>query len=374
MDTWLQATTAQKGPNALPDLSCAGDGGVAARERIRQQALALGFDECRFTTAEPPARADALRRWLEAGWHGEMHWLVRTAEKRADPQYVLPGGTTIIFVGTSYYTVDKRTPAVDPGVSTGQVARYARGKDYHAWMGQRLKELAGWVTSVGPPGTRCLWYVDTGPVLERELAERAGMGFVGKHTNLVSRSWGNWLLLGEILTTWPLPPDPPEHNRCGRCTRCLEACPTGAIVAPFQLDARRCISYLTIELRGPIPESLRPAIGNRIFGCDDCLAVCPWNRFAREGKIMRQYAQPDLQAPRLKELLQMNAAEFRSRFQNTPLARAKFSGFRRNVCVALGNVGDASCKALLAAVASDPDRMVAEHAQWALRRLEERGI
>lgn len=344
------------------------------REQIRRKAHELGFDECRFTTADPPARAAYLDQWLGMGRHGTMQWLAASAERRKQPCRVLLGARTVIVVAVSYGSREPDLPPMEAANPVGQVARYARATDYHRWMGERLRKLAAYVVSAGPPGTRALGYVDAGPVLERELAERAGVGFVGKHTNLISRRWGNWLLLGEVLTTCPLPPDPPERNRCGQCTRCLAACPTGAIVAPFELDARLCISYLTIELRGPIPEPLRAAIGNRIFGCDDCLAVCPWNRFAQEGKLMRQFARKDLGAPDLKELLMLDEGEFRRRFGGTPLARAKLRGLRRNVCVALGNVGDASCRPLLQAAAKDPDPLVAEHALWALRRLGERRV
>lgn len=344
-----------------------------AREAIRVRALALGFDECRFTTAAPPARGPYLDRWLEAGRQGHMQWLARNREKRQDPARVLPGVQTVIVVAVNY-AAEPSAMARGPAALRGEVARYARALDYHDWMGTRLRALAAFVEAVGPEGTRALWYVDTGPVLERELAERAGVGFVGKHTNLVSRRHGNWLLLGEVLTTWALPPDRPEVNRCGHCTRCLEACPTGAIVAPFELDARLCISYLTIELRGPIPVELRPAIGNRIFGCDDCLAACPWNRFARAGQLMRRFYRSDLEVPDLLELLGMTREEFQRRFGGTPLARAKYSGLRRNVCVALGNVGDERCRAPLEQAAGDPDSLVAEHARWALARLTDRGF
>jgi epoxyqueuosine reductase len=228
------------------------------------------------------------------------------------------------------------------------------------------------VDALGGAGTRSLGYIDTGPVLERDLAQRAGVGFAGKHTNLISRDLGNWFFLCEILTTLDLPPDPPERNRCGSCTRCLEACPTGALPAPFQLDARRCISYLTIELRGVIPEELRPLVGNRIFGCDDCLEACPWNRFARQGRLMRDHARPEMASADLVELLSLTALEFRSRFARTPLLRAKWSGLRRNVCVALGNTGNASAIPALEAASRDPDAVVAEHARWALNQIARR--
>lgn len=344
---------------------------AALREQIRRRAMELGFDECRFTTADPPARGAWLERWLAEGRHGQMQWMARRVERRTDPRKVLPGAASIVVVAASY-AVDG-PEGISAGAPVGVVARYARATDYHEWMGERLRSLAMFIEEVGPRGTQTRWYVDTGPLLERELAERAGVGFVGKHTNLISRRWGNWLLLGEVLTTCTLPPDPPERNRCGHCTRCLEACPTRAIVAPFELDARLCISYLTIELRGPIPVELRPAIGNRIFGCDDCLAVCPWNRFAHAGRLMRQFARPDLGAMELAGLLELDEAGFRARFGQTPLARARYSGFRRNVCVALGNVGGPDCRPALEKAAQDPDPLVAEHARWALARLAERG-
>jgi epoxyqueuosine reductase len=208
--------------------------------------------------------------------------------------------------------------------------------------------------------------------LERDLAQRSGLGFIGKHTNLISRRLGNWIFLSEILTTVELEPDEPEKNRCGSCARCLAACPTNAITAPFQLDARRCISYLTIELKGSIPPELRPAIGNRIYGCDDCLAVCPWNRFAQQGRLMQAHVRPDLAASDLLVLLALDDAGFKQRFAQTPLIRAKRRGLRRNVCVALGNVGDASALPALEKAAADPEPLVAEHALWAIEQIRGR--
>jgi epoxyqueuosine reductase len=217
-----------------------------------------------------------------------------------------------------------------------------------------------------------LWYVDTGPLLERDLAERAGLGFIGKHTNLISRKLGNWIFLSEIITTLELEADAPEKNRCGSCRRCIDACPTAAITAPFQLDARRCISYLTIELKGAIPEELRPLIGNRIYGCDDCLAVCPWNRFARQGAMMRPHYRPDLAAPDLLELLSLDEAAFEQRFAGTPIRRAKRRGLLRNVCVALGNCGDEAALPALERAAADAEPLVAEHARWAITCIQGR--
>jgi len=209
-------------------------------------------------------------------------------------------------------------------------------------------------------------------VLERDLAQRAGLGFIGKHTNLISRGLGNWIFLSEIITTLELEVDEPERNRCGTCTRCITACPTGAITAPFQLDARRCISYLTIELKGPIPVELRPAIGNRIYGCDDCLAVCPWNRFAREGQMMKAHARPDLATPDLLELLALDEAGFKRRFAGTAMARTRRRGLLRNVCVALGNAGDERALPALQKASQDAEPLIAEHARWAVGRIEAR--
>jgi epoxyqueuosine reductase len=265
--------------------------------------------------------------------------------------------------------MESAAPAPKTGTA-GQIARYARFSDYHAVLGERLKILARFIDETGGGGSRSLWYVDTGPLLERDLAQRAGLGFIGKHASLISRKFGNWIFLAEIITTLELEPDAPEKNRCGSCRRCMDACPTAAITAPFQLDARRCISYLTIELKGPIPKEFRAAIGTRIYGCDDCLAVCPWNRFAKEGALMRPHYRADLAAPDLIELLSLDEAEFQRRFAGTPILRAKRRGFLRNVCVALGNCGDASALPALARAAEEEEALIAEHAAWAIERLK----
>ena len=353
---------------------------------IRQRATELGFDDCRFTTADAPGSAEQFQKWLAEKQHGEMAWLERNAAKRVDPQKVLPGAKSAIMLAASYEIYsssrsrreeaqlfsDQRLVTSPP--TTGVVARYARFDDYHDILGNRLKQLNGFINRLGDASTRSLWHVDTGPLLERDLARRAGLGFAGKHTNLISRKLGNWIFLAEIITTLELEPDTPEKNHCGNCTRCIAACPTAAITAPFQLDARRCISYLTIELKGSIPSELRPAIGNRIFGCDDCLAVCPWNRFAREGNLMKPHARPDLATPDLIELLQLDEAGFKSHFAGTPILRTKRRGLLRNVCVALGNTGDASVLPHLRKAAGDPEPLIAEHARWAIEQIESRAI
>ena len=352
---------------------------------LRQRAAELGFDDCRFSSAAAPATVEHFQRWLAQNRHGGMNWLERTAGKRADPRNVLPGANTVIVLAASYEPAggSRREEAPtetapipchpSPATRHGIIARYARFADYHEVLGGRLKSLTELVNQLGGPQTRSLWYVDTGPLLERDLAQRAGLGFVGKHTNVISRRLGNWFFLAEILTTLELAPDVPERNHCGNCVRCLTACPTNAITAPFQLDARRCISYLTIELKGSIPEKLRPAIGNRIYGCDDCLAACPWNKFARAGNLMQPHARKDLAQPDLLDLLRLDDASFKKIFAGTPMLRTKRRGILRNVCVALGNVGNESALADLTKVVGDHEPLIAEHARWAIAEIASRG-
>lgn len=344
---------------------------------VRQRALALGFDDCRITSAAPPASAAKLQGWLAQKQHGEMAWLERNAEKRIDPQRVLPGAKSVICLAVSYAgSVEGRemggtTQPVKPRHSFGTVARYAQFNDYHDVLADELKALTDFVNRLAPE-TRSLWYVDTGPVLERDFAQRAGMGFVGKHTNLISRRLGNWIFLAEILTTLELEPDLPEKNHCGHCARCITACPTQAITAPFTLDARKCISYLTIELKGSIPVEHRPLIGDRIYGCDDCLAACPWNRFAQAGKLMQPHGRQNLTQPDLLELLSLDDAQFKSRFAGSPILRTKRRGFLRNVCVALGNVGGAADLPALEQASRDKEPLIAEHARWAMEQIRHR--
>ncbi len=351
------------------------------KDAVRQRARELGFDDCRFTTASAPDHRDDFQRWLAAGQHGEMDYLARNASKRVEPELVLAGARSVICLAVSYagrgeaFSGRQASPPLKPEnakLKTGAVARYAHFSDYHEVLAAPLKQLTEFVNQLGGPDTRSLWYVDTGPLLERDLAQRAGLGFAGKHTNLISRRLGNWFLLAEIVTTLELDADPPEKNRCGSCTRCITACPTQAITAPFQLDARRCISYLTIELKGSIPVELRPAVGNRIYGCDDCLAVCPWNKFAQEGQLMRAHARADLAQPDLVELLALDDAGFKRRFAGTPMLRTKRRGLLRNVCVALGNVGDATALPALEKAALDSEPLIAEHARWAVVQIEAR--
>jgi len=348
---------------------------------VRQRAQELGFDDCRITPATAPDHAAKFERWLADGRHGEMGYLQRNAHKRVDPQQVLANARSIITLAASHARKGGTPAAPSTGETlrtgrqesrpSGVVARYARFADYHDVLKGPLAELSKFVDALAPD-TRSLWYVDTGPLLERDLAQRAGLGFAGKHTNLISRSLGNWFFLAEIITTLDLEPDAPEKNRCGSCTRCITACPTQAITAPFELDARKCISYLTIELKGSIPEELRPAIGNRIYGCDDCLAVCPWNKFAQEGRLMRSHERTDLDQPDLLELLALDDAGFKQRFAGTPILRTKRRGLLRNVCVALGNVGDAAALPDLERATHDSEPLIREHATWAIAEIYRR--
>jgi len=348
------------------------------KDAVRQRARELGFDDCRFTAATPPDHAAEFQNWLAQNQHGEMNYLQRNAHKRVDPQQVLPGARSIIALAVSYHLDEcqmmnderGRNPSIGhSSFVIPAIARYARFADYHDVLAERLKRLTGFVNELAGEGARSLWYVDTGPLLERDLAQRAGLGFVGKHTNLISRTLGNWIFIADIITTVEFEPDAPEKNRCGTCTRCITACPTAAITAPFQLDARRCISYLTIELKGAIPVEFRAAIGNRIYGCDDCLAACPWNKFAREGSLMKSHARPDLAVPDLLELLALDDAAFKTRFAGTPILRTKRRGLLRNVCVALGNVGNETALPALRKAAEDPEPLIAEHAHWAIEQI-----
>jgi epoxyqueuosine reductase len=327
---------------------------------IKRHARDLGFDLAGITAASPPPHLPEYQQWLEDGFHGAMGYMARRADDRADPNRLLPGAKSIVVVAMNYLT-----GAPPPGQA--RVARYAWGsRDYHDLIGGKLEELSALIRSLGGEAK---WYVDTGPILERDLAQRAGLGFIGKHTNLISRQLGNWLFLGSILTTLALDEDRPESPYCGTCRRCLDACPTQAIVAPYRLDARLCISYLTIELKGSIPETLRPLIGDHLFGCDDCLEVCPWNRFAREAPVaeFRQRAMPPLE-----ECLGWSNGQFREFFRGTPVERLKRRGFLRNVCVVLGNTGSAASLPALERALHDEEPLVREHAGWAIAQIRKR--
>jgi epoxyqueuosine reductase len=333
---------------------------------IRDRALALGFDAVGFAPAAlgPEAR-ERLGAFLAAGQHGDMGWLAERAGERAHPRALWAEARTVIALGVSY------APPGDPLATLdrpecGNVSVYARNRDYHDLVKGMLKHLAQFVAATGPA---VKVFVDTAPVMEKPLAAAAGLGWQGKHTNLVSRAHGSWLFLGEIYTTLELPPDPPHADRCGSCSRCLAACPTAAFPAPYRLDATRCISYLTIEHRGPIPVALRPAMGNRIYGCDDCLAVCPWNRFARTTHHAKLQAREDLTAPRLDKLAALDDAGFRTLFSGSPVKRIGRDRFVRNVAIAIGNAADPALRPAAARLATDSDPVVAEAGAWAAARL-----
>lgn len=336
---------------------------LTLKDKLVTFAKELGFDSCRVASATAPRHADEFHAWLNDGAAGEMQWMERGAEKRSDPQQVLPDARSIVIVALNYWHGEH------PNFSgRGRIARYAWGDDYHDVMLKKLERLAGFLAELG--GTqKC--YVDTGPILERDHAAEAGVGWHGKSTMLVDPKLGTWFFLGEILTTLELPADTPQAERCGTCTRCITACPTGAITAPHRLDARRCISYLTIELKGSIPLELRPLIGDRIYGCDDCLEACPWNRFASVSRETAFAARPAI-GMALRDYLALDEAKFRQLFRGSPIKRIKRRGFLRNVCVALGNVGDGRDLPALRTAAADPDPLIAEHAAWAIAQIEGR--
>ena len=339
---------------------------VDAKALIRDRALSLGFHAVGFGPATlGPESRERLRAFLAAGQHGEMGWMAERAEQRASPVALWPEARSVIALGVSY------APEDDPLATLarpdrGNISVYARDRDYHDVVKGMLKQLGGWLVGQFAPEIKV--FVDTAPVMEKPVAEAAGLGWQGKHTNLVSRRFGSWLFLGEIMTTMELAPDPPGVDRCGSCTRCLQACPTAAFPAPYRLDATRCISYLTIEHRGPIPEALRPAIGNRIYGCDDCLAACPWNRFA-QGAHEKLRGRADLAAPALAELAVLDDAGFRALFAGGPIKRIGRNRFVRNVLIAIGNSGDPALKPVARRLCADPDPVVAEAASWAAARL-----
>ena len=340
----------------------------AIKKRIREEALSLGFGAVGFAAACESPYAGRLTAWLEAGHHGTMRWMARDPARRSDPRAVLPRAGTVVSVSIPYYRGDWPAGTGDDA-PRGRIARYAWGRDYHKRIRRRLKLLARAILAQCPDA-RWLAYVDTGPMLDRAWAERAGIGWIGKNTNVILQGRGSWSFLGEILTDLELEPDPPARNHCGTCARCIDACPTRAIVGPYQLDARRCISYLTIEHRGAIPLELRPAIGTRIFGCDDCQEVCPWNRFAVKTEDPEFLGRPGQETPELIPLLSLDEESFRARYQGTAVLRAKRSGFVRNVAVALGNLGDRrSVGPLARALSEDPEPVVRGHAAWALGRI-----
>lgn len=357
-------------------------------ERIKDKAYELGFDLIGVAPAGRARHAGAFRRWLAQGYAAEMaSWLGREPQRREDPGQVLPGARSVVAAGLSYFVLDP--PAElwqDPG--RGRIARYAWGVDYHEVMLPRLRELAGFIEQEAGPGVNQRAYVDTGPVLERDVAARAGLGFIGKNSLLINPGYGSYLFLGEILVDVELDYDeaaldggatcrsgPPGRSKvigtCGNCTRCLEICPTHAFPAPYVVNSNRCISYLTIELKGAIPVELRPLLGNWIFGCDDCQSICPWvRRYSRPGRAGFLQYNPELVAPRLVDLMALDQPAFRARFQKSPVSRARRRGLLRNVAVALGNWGSPEALPVLEQALLDPEPLIREHVAWAIARIK----
>ena len=346
-------------------------GGTLLTDRIRAEAARLGFAACGIApAADNPVWAARLEQWLADGNNGSMEWMETRAEQRKGPQSLWPGARSVIALGMSY------APAADPlalakASERARISVYAQGGDYHDVIKRALKALARWLVAE-VPGTELKVFVDTAPVMEKPLGEAAGIGWQGKHTNLVSQTHGSWLFLGAIYTSLELEPDTSHENRCGTCIACQDACPTDAFPAPYQLDARRCISYLTIEHKGPIPHEFRQALGNRIYGCDDCLAVCPWNRFAKAAAANKAFLpRAELAAPRLAELLALDDTGFRALFAGSPVKRIGRNRFARNCLYAAGNSGASALMAPVQRLLADPDPAVAEAASWALERLTE---
>ncbi|MEO5807104.1 tRNA epoxyqueuosine(34) reductase QueG [Devosia sp.] len=334
---------------------------------LRARAVALGFDSFGITsTAARPDLPEKLRLALERGWHGDMDWMAETAERRSSPNALWPEAKSAILLGVNYGP--ERDPlALLAEKSLGTISVYARNRDYHEIIKGKLKELAGLLARRS--GADVKVFVDTAPVMEKPLAEAAGLGWQGKHTVLVSRDFGSWLFLGAIFTDAELPVDAPHAESCGSCTRCLDICPTQAFPAPFQLDARRCLAYLNIEHKGPIPAEFRVAMGNRIYGCDDCLAVCPWNKFAKVSREARLRARDDLERPHLADLARLDDGGFRSLFAGSPIKRIGHGRFLRNVLIAVGNSGDDTLTSLAETRLGADDPLVRGASIWALRRL-----
>jgi epoxyqueuosine reductase len=334
---------------------------------IRAFALECGFDVVKFARAAAADRAsEHLAIFLAEGRHGTMDWMSRNAERRAAPQALWPEAKSVIVLGANY------GPAVNPReqlarTSNAAISVYAQGDDYHDVLKTKLKRLGGFVAERF--GADVKVFIDTAPVMEKPLAQAAGLGWQGKHTNLVSREFGSWLFIGSVFTTLELEPDAPEQDHCGECRRCLDACPTNAFTAPYRIDARRCISYLTIEHKGHIPREFRAAMGNRIYGCDDCLAVCPWNKFASVAHEARLHARAELQNPRLADLARLDDASFRAVFKGSPIKRIGRDRFVRNVLIAIGNSGEASLAIEAKQLLADPSPLVRAAAVWALKQL-----
>jgi epoxyqueuosine reductase len=337
------------------------------KHALRDKALEFGFTACAVTHPRAiPQAPERLAAFVEAGHHGQMGWMADRMAWRGDPAALWPDAQSIVMLAEAY-TPDHNPLDLLKQREQGVISAYAQGRDYHDVVKKRLKRLGRWL--IERAGGEIKVFVDTAPVMEKPLAEAAGLGWQGKHTNLLSRELGNWFFLGAIFTTHALPPDTPAEGHCGTCRACLDICPTNAFPAPYQLDARRCISYLTIEHHGPVPEDLRAKIGNRIYGCDDCLAVCPWNKFAAEAQEVKYAARDGMIAPDLAELARLDDAAFRTRFSGSPIKRIGRGRFVRNVLYAIGNSGSARLRPVAQDLCKDTDPVVADAARWAVSRL-----
>jgi len=335
------------------------------KEQIRQRALELGFSDCRIAPAKPATHRALLEQWVAEGKYGDMAWMARNLDRRGDPREVLPGAQSVIVFALNYFQGQPQ-----PGALEGRIARYAWNDDYHDSIQKKLAALNEFLERCG--GTQ-RYYVDTGPVLERDFASEAGVGWGGKSTMQIHRRLGTWFFLAEIITTLELEADKPESDHCGKCTRCIVACPTQAITAPRRLDARRCISYLTIEHKGSIPLEFRRAIGGHLYGCDDCLVACPWNKFAQVSHEAAFQARESAFNLRLRDMLKLTDESFRALFSKSPIKRIKRLAFLRNVCVVLGNIGTAEDLPALEEAARDEHPLIREHAQWAIAEIAARG-
>jgi epoxyqueuosine reductase len=341
---------------------------VALKAALAAVARAQGFDAIGVARPDSiPQARERLRAFVDAGAHGDMTWMAEKAERRGNPRALWPDVRSIVMLGINYGPDDEPLALLKER-TRGGISVYARGDDYHDVIKKRLKTIARWLVETA--GGEVKVFVDTAPVMEKPLAQSAGIGWQGKHTNLVSRQLGSWLFLGALFSTLDLPPDAPERDHCGACRACLDVCPTAAFPAPYRLDARRCISYLTIEHKGAVARELRPLIGNRIYGCDDCLAVCPWNRFAQAGREMKFHARAALRAPKLEELARLDDAGFRTLFAKSPVKRIGRARFLRNVLIAIGNSADAALAGAAERLLGDPSALVRGAAIWALGRLD----
>ncbi|MGC4013132.1 MAG: tRNA epoxyqueuosine(34) reductase QueG [Luteolibacter sp.] len=334
---------------------------------VKAIARELGFDDCRIAVAKEATHAEAFREWIGDGCHGDMAWMEKTPHRRCDPREVLPGCRAVICLGLNYYP--GRSPRQDGGDPGYRIARYSWNEDYHDVILKMLKAFDAELAKLG--GTQ-RYYVDTGPVLERDFATDSGLGWNGKSTLQIHRHLGTWFFLAELLTTLDLAADPPFGDHCGKCTRCIDACPTGAITAPHRVDARRCISYLTIEHKEAIPLEFREAMGDRIYGCDACLEACPWNKFAEVSREAKFLARESVFTHRLRDFLELDDEGFRALFAKSPIKRIKRARFLRNVCVGLGNTGTTEDLPALEKAAADEDPLIAEHAAWAIGRIRGR--